>query len=1269
MTIPSLIYQLAKLRTLPLIILAVHRRDLDISPRRIIELLREVERLDGPAQSGHRDLATTLIRLHLFGVHEVVFQTVLSGEIGGIGGMDSASQIELLQWVEGKQSHVLNWAEIDELRKSAVRRRVQVKKIIDTLGGVPLLVQSGELLGNANLASICRVYRALKSLRLLPQANSRAIKLLACRASLVLPKLTTGIPSANVIATIGIFADVLTLPLEDGLLSMFAWDKGALELSKYPTNGHGFDPTGALASFRLGLQHAPVDKRPIFKESVAQALCEVSKIDPSKVNEAIDMLSNMRASLDIDGLSSLGRLVTERFIQSGVAEDATLALDVWNQVIASSSDSIKGEAQINLATVLELAAKEDQEGLQRAVILRRKALPLLQDGYSQCYALVASVRGLLETYELHHKQQDFDELQLLLKEALLSDVVAASPQIALELLKTYALGIRWGLVGSSDQWDRADEIARSLLAGGLLPASDSVFVSAIRQFVTFAVWELTGQVEYLEAALQQASTTLRLAESHTILPPGCSLPAFLQARAICYLSRYQLREHPEDLRCAHEDLQNAISVSSHLALLSSQAVAILDSHVAGLANDSAIEKAIDYLEIVAGQSETVEAIEWVQWSLGNLLLRSYSTRGIVAHLYKGAAYLRAAAQVLKPSRQPQLALSLAQALYHLFLVENQLDLLNEAITFAEDSLESVLLSEPDRWSAFVTLANALQERFLRLFRESDSLRAEELLQKALSALGPDAAYHKSVVGTLVGVLIEQHQADIGEDCLERASEMAKMLAPTPSDVLVLDPQIASNMAVARLLTSSDRQQTDIWLSVLDQLSSNLPNSTAALMAAQNWMHQAYGAGRWSDVAKAYERICAIRQRVVAYNDQFVHLEAILRRFQHSGAIAALSLVKDGKYEQAAHLLDESQATLLRGAGATKDDHRYEKVWDHVDQVWYLASTRYGGFAIVVSVDGARGVLLPELTPEREASWCTKRFESLVDMGRTTLDPLKNAAGMPGRLVLIPIGALSSLPWAAAPVEGKSLLDCSVLRVLPSMDFFKSPPSSNAGKAVLVEVLEAPAHAQLNHATAEVAQIGAWLPDHHVLRGDEATKVAVITALCEAPLVHFACHGLADTARPVRSSLLLGRGESLSVAILARLKSSNGNFAFLSACETANGGQDMPDEFANIAAAFLACGFKGAIGSLTKVNDVAASILARRFYWQFVLEGDGAAEALRHAQMWLRDATATEVSQWLDTLGPAATPDEASLRTNLSKSNGGRIFAHPKYWSPFVYYGV
>ncbi|MER6202584.1 CHAT domain-containing protein [Streptomyces sp. NPDC001586] len=119
-----------------------------------------------------------------------------------------------------------------------------------------------------------------------------------------------------------------------------------------------------------------------------------------------------------------------------------------------------------------------------------------------------------------------------------------------------------------------------------------------------------------------------------------------------------------------------------------------------------------------------------------------------------------------------------------------------------------------------------------------------------------------------------------------------------------------------------------------------------------------------------------------------------------------------------------------------------------------------------------------------------------------------------------------------------------------------------------------------------------------LEGADATADAVLAALHRHPWVHFSSHAGQDLDDPGLGSIAL-REDGLTVHDLAE-RSYSGEFAFLSACQTAVGGIDLANETITLSAALHIAGFRHVIGTLWSVYDRAAADVTRDFY------GDGAA---------------------------------------------------------------
>jgi CHAT domain-containing protein len=92
-----------------------------------------------------------------------------------------------------------------------------------------------------------------------------------------------------------------------------------------------------------------------------------------------------------------------------------------------------------------------------------------------------------------------------------------------------------------------------------------------------------------------------------------------------------------------------------------------------------------------------------------------------------------------------------------------------------------------------------------------------------------------------------------------------------------------------------------------------------------------------------------------------------------------------------------------------------------------------------------------------------------------------------------------------------------------------------------------------------------------------TVQTVLDSLSSAHVLHLACHGV-QRKDALESHFVLDDGP-LTIAMLSRLDLPNAVLAFLSACETAKGDQNQPDQAVHLAASMLFCGFRSVIGTM------------------------------------------------------------------------------------------
>jgi CHAT domain-containing protein len=101
-----------------------------------------------------------------------------------------------------------------------------------------------------------------------------------------------------------------------------------------------------------------------------------------------------------------------------------------------------------------------------------------------------------------------------------------------------------------------------------------------------------------------------------------------------------------------------------------------------------------------------------------------------------------------------------------------------------------------------------------------------------------------------------------------------------------------------------------------------------------------------------------------------------------------------------------------------------------------------------------------------------------------------------------------------------------------------------------------------------------------------TSIADLRALLRensstVQILHLACHGVQD-ADPLSSALVMQDGK-LTIEDMLQLELSHAVLAYLSACQTAKGDQNAPDQAVHLAASMLFCGFRSVIGTMWCVS--------------------------------------------------------------------------------------
>ncbi|KAG1747180.1 CHAT domain-containing protein [Suillus paluster] len=115
-----------------------------------------------------------------------------------------------------------------------------------------------------------------------------------------------------------------------------------------------------------------------------------------------------------------------------------------------------------------------------------------------------------------------------------------------------------------------------------------------------------------------------------------------------------------------------------------------------------------------------------------------------------------------------------------------------------------------------------------------------------------------------------------------------------------------------------------------------------------------------------------------------------------------------------------------------------------------------------------------------------------------------------------------------------------------------------------------------------------------LSGDDATQAGALDALRCNTWAHLACHGKQDREQPYNSRFAM-RDKPLTLLDIMENDAPQAEFAFLSACHTAVGDEETPDEVIHLAAGLQFSGFKSVIGTLWGVDDAVAEHVVKAFY--------------------------------------------------------------------------
>ena len=156
-------------------------------------------------------------------------------------------------------------------------------------------------------------------------------------------------------------------------------------------------------------------------------------------------------------------------------------------------------------------------------------------------------------------------------------------------------------------------------------------------------------------------------------------------------------------------------------------------------------------------------------------------------------------------------------------------------------------------------------------------------------------------------------------------------------------------------------------------------------------------------------------------------------------------------------------------------------------------------------------------------------------------------------------------------------------------------------------------------------------------GKRAKNSAVLEGLRDHRFAHFVCHGKLVPEKPFEAFFGLHEGNRLTLLDIVRSRLPDAEFAFLSACHTAELTEgSIADEGLHLTAAVQYCGFRSVVGTMWAMADQDGGDLAEHFYESMfsadqpdVPYYERAARALRGAVRAVRKKKKLPLEQWVN----------------------------------------
>lgn len=269
------------------------------------------------------------------------------------------------------------------------------------------------------------------------------------------------------------------------------------------------------------------------------------------------------------------------------------------------------------------------------------------------------------------------------------------------------------------------------------------------------------------------------------------------------------------------------------------------------------------------------------------------------------------------------------------------------------------------------------------------------------------------------------------------------------------------------------------------------------------------------------------------------------------------------------------------------------------------------------------------------------------------------------LVVFPRLMLNEIPFSALALGNQYLVDKCPVSILPNLGTFEQihrvrANRSNRKLTIVWDDREedgAPLYGgtinllqQIENSEIIVLKNPSW--EEFLANVQESLPGSVL----------FACHGEYNADEPASSNLQFSASNQISFTkVFSELQLSTCESVTLGACQSGLGRRILTAEELGLPTAFLSTGASNVICSLWRVNQLSAAVLMS-FYYQSLLTSDvSIPQALRQAQIAVRDLPREQLKVWLEKYLPQ--------KIDLMEAIEGELpFRHPYFWAGFYVFG-